>query len=45
MIIKYRPEIDSFRAIAVGVVILYHTQITVFGYVPFKGGFIGVDIF
>ena len=33
------------RAIAVGAVILYHAQITIFGYQLFKGGFIGVDIF
>ena len=45
MKITYRPEIDGLRAIAVGVVILYHSQITIFGYQPFKGGFIGVDIF
>ena len=41
----YRPEIDGLRAIAVISVIIYHTQITILGYQPFKGGFIGVDIF
>ena len=45
MKITYRPEIDGLRAIAVCAVILYHAQIIILGQKPFKGGFIGVDIF
>ncbi len=37
---KYRPEIDGLRAIAVVPVILFHA-----GAQLFSGGFVGVDIF
>ena len=45
MKITYRPEIDGLRAIAVGTVILYHAQITIFDYQPFKGEFIVTEMF
>ena len=37
---KYRPEIDGLRALAVVPVILFHA-----GFEWFGGGFIGVDVF
>lgn len=37
---KYRPEIDGLRALAVLPVILFHS-----GFEWFSGGFVGVDIF
>ena len=38
--LKYRPEIDGLRALAVIPVILFHA-----GFEIFRGGFIGVDVF
>lgn len=38
--LKYRPEIDGLRAIAVASVILFHA-----GFSGFGGGYVGVDIF
>jgi len=40
MSLKYRPEIDGLRAIAVLSVILFHLQVA-----GFAGGFVGVDVF
>ena len=37
---KYRPEIDGLRAVAVLPVILFHA-----GLESFNGGFVGVDVF
>ena len=45
MKIKYRPEIDGLRAIAVIAVIFYHAQFKLFGYDLFKGGFLGEDVY
>jgi peptidoglycan/LPS O-acetylase OafA/YrhL len=38
--LKYRPEIDGLRALAVIPVILFHA-----GFELFSGGFVGVDVF
>ena len=43
--IKYRPEIDVLRALAVITVIFYHFEISLFGNDFFNGGYLGVDVF
>ena len=45
MRIKYRPEIDGLRTISVFAIIIYHSNLVLFGHTLFQGGFIGVDIF
>ncbi|MDH5178885.1 MAG: acyltransferase [Gammaproteobacteria bacterium] len=42
---KYRPEIDGLRAVAIISVIIYHAGFSVGSYPLLKGGFLGVDIF
>ncbi|HEY1706876.1 MAG TPA: acyltransferase family protein [Rhizomicrobium sp.] len=36
----YRPDVDGLRAVAILCVVFYH-----YGFAPFSGGFIGVDVF
>jgi peptidoglycan/LPS O-acetylase OafA/YrhL len=38
--VKYRPDIDGLRALAILVVVLFHAELG-----PFHGGFVGVDVF
>ncbi len=45
MRLQYRPDIDGLRALAVTAVVLFHSEILIFGKKFFNGGFIGVDIF
>ena len=43
--LKYRPEIDGLRAIAVLAVIIYHAEILIGKNQILKGGYLGVDVF
>ena len=42
--LKYRPEIDGLRALAVLGVIFYHVEIFLFDKKILTGGFLGVDL-
>ncbi len=42
---KYRPEIDGLRTVAVGSVLLYHAQFPFGDGKVLPGGFLGVDVF
>ncbi|MBX2849969.1 MAG: acyltransferase [Acidiferrobacterales bacterium] len=43
--IKYRPEIDGLRAVAVLAVVVYHARFTFNDSILLSGGYLGVDIF
>ncbi|MBL6428255.1 MAG: acyltransferase [Maritimibacter sp.] len=45
MSLKYRPEIDGLRAVAVLSVMIYHLKISLGGAALIPGGFLGVDLF
>lgn len=43
--ITYRPEIDGLRGIAVLAAVGWHAQFEVFGFDPFQGGYMGIELF
>ncbi|WP_171043073.1 acyltransferase family protein [Maritimibacter alexandrii] len=45
MSLKYRPEIDGLRAVAVLSVMIYHLKISLGAAALIPGGFLGVDLF
>jgi len=45
MSLKYRPEIDGLRALAVLGVVIYHAELVIKNHLLLPGGFLGVDVF
>ncbi|WP_299740432.1 acyltransferase family protein [uncultured Roseobacter sp.] len=45
MSLKYRPEIDGLRTIAVGAVLIYHAKFPFFSGAVLPAGYLGVDVF
>ncbi|WP_165828118.1 acyltransferase [Rhodovulum sp. BSW8] len=45
MSLRYRPEIDGLRTVAVLSVPIYHAEFSLSGHPVLKGGFLGVDVF
>ncbi|MGS4946669.1 acyltransferase family protein [Meridianimarinicoccus sp. RP-17] len=45
MSLRYRPEIDGLRTVAVVSVLIYHLKVSVAGLPVLPGGFLGVDVF
>ncbi|WP_191621344.1 acyltransferase family protein [Marinihelvus fidelis] len=43
--LRYRPELDGLRALAVLPVLLYHARLPLGDGFLFKGGYLGVDVF
>lgn len=43
--LRYRPDIDGLRAIAVLAVVAYHFNLPFFGLSILRGGYVGVDVF
>ncbi|WP_414899094.1 acyltransferase family protein [Rhodovulum sp. YEN HP10] len=45
MSLRYRPEIDGLRTVAVLSVLIYHAEFSLSGHPVLKGGFLWVDVF
>ena len=45
MEIKYRPEVDGLRTLAILSVLIYHAEFSINSLELLPGGFFGVDVF